>query len=101
MLREQDLPEFCRNLLNTLREQTNAQIAAIYLLDEEQNDLVHFDSIGLSEQCRHTFSVADLEGEFGPALATCGIQHLTDISEDTRFTLRTVSSKLLPQVARA
>lgn len=97
MLREEELRPFCRSLLKSLMEQTDSQIGAVYLLDDQKTDFQHFESVGLSNPGRQSFSAQKLEGEFGAALATGQIQRVTDIPADTRFCFHTVSADISPR----
>lgn len=97
MLREDDLKPFCRDLLSALLEHTGSQLGAVYLLNEEKTDFVHFESIGLSADARTSFRASQGEGEFGAAIASKNIQRITDIPEDTHFTLLTVTGEIRPR----
>jgi signal transduction histidine kinase/CheY-like chemotaxis protein/HAMP domain-containing protein len=97
MLREEGLRSFCQKLLKTLLQHTGSQIGAVYLLNEQKTSFEHFESIGLNAEGRASFSVAQLEGEFGSALATRKIQRVADIPADTVFTFSTVSGDLRPK----
>ena len=97
MLREEELRPFCRSLLKSLMEQTDSQIGAVYLLNDEKTDFQHFESVGISNPGRQSFSAQELEGEFGAALVTGQIQRVTDIPADTRFRFHTVSADISPR----
>ena len=97
MLREDEAHGFCRELLKALLAHTDSQMGAVYLLNEAKSELVHFESIGLDENGRASFSVTGLAGELGAALATRKIQRITDIPTETRFTFTAVSGKMLPR----
>lgn len=97
MLAEEDLQCFCRELLKSLLEHTESQVGAIYLLNSEQSEFHLFQSIGLGEGGRGSFSATALEGEFGAALATGRIQRISDIPVDTRFTFQAVSGRFVPR----
>jgi signal transduction histidine kinase/CheY-like chemotaxis protein/HAMP domain-containing protein len=97
MLREDDLKPFCRGLLSALLEHTGSQVGAVYLLNEQKKDFEHFESIGLTQDARSSFRVTQGEGEFGAALASRNIQRISDIPEDTRFTLLTVTGEIRPR----
>ena len=89
MLRETELRSFCRELLKDLLRHTGSQIGAVYLLNPQKTEFEHFESIGLAAGGRASFFATEPEGEFGAALATGQIQHITGIPEDTRFTFAT------------
>lgn len=97
MLEEDELNPFCRELLKALLQQTGSQVAAIYLLDDQKNTFVHFESIGMAADKRISFSATNCEGEFGAALATLQIQHIKDIPDDSIFGFSTVSGDFRPK----
>lgn len=97
MLREDELRSFCKELLTVLLQYTDSQIGAVYLLHSEKAEFSVFESIGLSDSGRRPFSAEIHEGEFGLALVTRQIQRITDISDETRFSLSTVSGDIRPR----
>ncbi|HET6556739.1 MAG TPA: response regulator [Prolixibacteraceae bacterium] len=97
MLREDDAHEFCHALLTSLLEYTGAQMGAFYLLNVEKKAFHHFESVGMNNEERKSFSALDFEGEFGAALASGQLQHISGIPEDTHFVFSTVSGKLIPR----
>ncbi len=97
LLREEELPAFCRELLKALLAHTGAQVGAIYFLNAEQTAYEHFDSIGLGTGARAAFSAADLEGELGAAVATRRIAHISDIPANSRFAFSGVSGVFQPR----
>ena len=97
MLSENDAHKFSHALLSSLLEQTNSQMGAIYFLNDDKTVFEHFECIGMDMEGCKPFSAIHFEGEFGAALSTQKIQHITSIPEDTRFTFHTVSGKFLPR----
>jgi signal transduction histidine kinase/DNA-binding response OmpR family regulator/CHASE3 domain sensor protein len=97
MLRETELPTFCRELLKKLLQHTGSQIGAVYLLNPQKTEFEPFESIGLAAGGHASFSSTEPEGEFGAALASGQIQHITDIPEDTRFTFAAVGGDFKPR----
>ncbi|MCX6699579.1 MAG: response regulator [Methanomicrobiales archaeon] len=97
MLREEELSSFCRELLVTLARFTRSQVGAVYLLNPKKSEFVLFESIGLSHAGRASFSAVEQEGEFGAALATRRIQHITEIPGDTPFVFSAVVGDMRPQ----
>ena len=96
-LSEEKLHLFCRDLLVVLMQYTDSQVGVIYFLNAQKTEFSLFESIGLSASARPSFSATMYEGEFGAALATRQIQHITDIPEDTVFILSTVSGDIRPK----
>ena len=97
MLREEELPSFCRELLAVLLTFTGSQVGAVYLLNPEKSGFVLFESVGLQDSRRASFSVMGREGEFGAALSTRQIQHIREIPIDTRFIFSTVIGDMMPR----
>lgn len=97
MLGEEDARKFFRKTINTLSRYTNSQVAAVYLLNAQNDQFEHFESIGLDEKGRAVFDRDSLEGEFGASLASGRYTHIKDIPEDSRFEFYTVSGKFMPK----
>lgn len=97
MLSVDDAKEFFRETLNALATHTGSQIAAIYLLSDDKKTFQHFESTGMDDNARQSFEADNFEGEFGAALSTRKLQHIQNISEDTRFVFCSVSGKFVPR----
>lgn len=97
MLSEDDAHRFCHVVLSRLLEHTESQLGAVYLLNNEKTEFNHFECIGMSPDGCKPFSAVLFEGEFGAALASKKLQHITGIPEDSNFTFSTVSGKFVPR----
>jgi PAS domain S-box-containing protein len=97
MLSEDDARRFSHALLTSLLAQTGAQTGAVYLLNDAKTTFDHFECIGLSPDGCQPFSAIHFEGEFGPALASKKMQHITHIPDDTRFKFSTVLGTFTPR----
>lgn len=97
MLKEDNLPQFCDELLKQLTLMTYSEIGAVYLRNDVDNCFSHFASIGVGADVRSSFSIKTREGEFGLAIATGKMQHITDIPEDSAFVFNTVSGSFKPR----
>lgn len=97
MLGINDAVPFFQATLSALAENSGSQMAAVYLLSIDQKTFEHFASIGLDEGGRVSFAAETYEGEFGPALASKKIQHITNIPADTRFRFSAVSGQFTPR----
>ena len=97
MLSEYDVKKFFQATLNALAVHTGSQMAAIYLLSDDKKTFHHFESIGLDDQARLSFSADSYEGEFGAVLHSRKFQHLKQINESTRFVFYTVGGKFIPR----
>lgn len=97
MMSEELARSFFKKLLPALSEDTNSQMAAVYILSEDKKHFEHYESIGLADEARLSFGVDSFQGEFGPVLATRSIQFIKRIPIDTRFVFQTVSGKFIPR----
>lgn len=97
MLSVEDAKEFFRTTLDALATHTGSQMAAIYLLSDDKKTFVHLESMGMDDNARQSFAADSVEGEFGSVLSTRKLQHIQNISEDTRFVFHTVSGKFIPR----
>jgi signal transduction histidine kinase/CheY-like chemotaxis protein/HAMP domain-containing protein len=97
MLSEDDAHKFSHALLNSLLEQTNSQMGAVYFLNDKKTEFERFECLGMDSEGCKPFSAVHFEGEFGPALSTQKLQYITEIPEDTRFSFHTVAGKFAPR----
>lgn len=97
MLRIQDLDEFFLSTLLSLSQNTNAQMAAVYLLSPDKKTFEHYKSIGMGDNIKQSFGVDNLEGEFGSTIFTKNYQVLEIMPDDNRFEFYTVSGKFIPR----
>ncbi len=97
MLQEEEADRFCQNVLNHLLHETDAQLGAVYLLNEQTSTFEPFVSVGMEVEGCRPFSATNLEGEFGKALAEKKWQHITRIPDDSRFVFSGVSGSFQPR----
>lgn len=97
MLKEEAAREFFKSTLGSLAMQTNAQMAAVYLLGENKKAFIHFESVGMNEHAKKTFILNSMEGEFGQAVFQRKPQIITNIPSDTTFLFNTVNGKFVPR----
>lgn len=97
MLSEDDTKLFFQKTLHAISQHTNSQIAAVYLLSDDQKTYEHFESIGLDRNARQSFTAEHFEGEFGAVLSSHKVHHIKNIPEDTRFAFHTISGKFIPR----
>lgn len=97
MLSEDDARKFFSTTLSTLAEHTGSHMAAVYLLSDDTKSYNHFASFGLDDSAKQSFSAASPEGEFGAALSAGKIQHIKNISAESRFIFHTVTGTLIPR----
>jgi len=96
MLSKYEAKEFFRETLHALASHTGSQMAAVYLLSDDKKAFEHFESLGVDDNARQSFDAHTFEGEFGTAISSHQVQHIKNISADTRFTFHTVSGKFIP-----
>jgi signal transduction histidine kinase/DNA-binding response OmpR family regulator/HAMP domain-containing protein len=96
MLSEDDAKNFFQSTLQIMMDQTGSQMAAAYLLSDDKKHYEHFESIGIDDDAKKSFSASGHEGEFGAAVSTHKIQHLKNVPEATRFLYNTVKGKFIP-----
>jgi signal transduction histidine kinase/CheY-like chemotaxis protein len=97
MLSKYDARKFFQGTLGALAEHTESQIAAVYLLSNDQKNFDHFESIGMGNLAKGSFAADCFEGEFGAALLSHKFQYIQNIPEDTRFVFHTVNGKFIPR----
>ena len=98
MLVEDNSHRFFRELLPVLSEQTNSQIAAVYLLTDEKDKYVHYESVGMTNDAyNQVFNAKTLPGEFGAVIMSHKINHVKSIPIDTLFSFQTVSGNVIPR----
>lgn len=97
MLRIQDLDEFLLSTLLSLSQNTDAQMAAVYLLSPDKKTFEHYKSIGMGDNIKQSFGVDNLEGEFGATIFTKNYQVLEIMPDENRFEFYTVSGKFIPR----
>jgi len=96
MLNANEETTFFKILLQSLAGSTSAHMGAIYLYYEDKKSLEYLDSFGLNEKCRQTFGLEPPQGEFGAAIISGKIQHITTVPNNTRFEFLTVGGKFIP-----
>ena len=96
MLSENEPKKYFNKTLTILAEETGSQMAAIYLLQEDKLHYKLYDSIGFENNARQSFNAENLEGEFGKAIITHRVQHITSILENNTFVFNTVGGTFVP-----
>ena len=96
MLKEDEAHIFFREFLYGLAEQTGAQVAAIYLISEDQEEYVLFESLGMEGNAKTSFKAKSLEGEFGAAVLSKKVHYSKHIPSYARFTFHVTNGKFAP-----
>jgi len=97
MLSEEESHRFCHKLLSALLQDTWSQMGAVYFLNEDETIFEYFECIGMIGAACKSFSATKYEGEFGQALVTREMQHITKIPVDSIFTFATVTGIFKPR----
>lgn len=92
-----NLEDFGQRLILKLLNISGSSLAAFYLLNEKGNLFEPLASIGLEPRLQEPFDALKYEGEFGRALITREIAHLSPIPDDTIFTLKTFAGTAHPK----
>ncbi len=91
MTNQDSLRLFCQELLKGLMLESNSQMGAVYFKNEQNQFFEPYESAGFKHDQLCSFSASAKEGEFGTALVTETVQHLTDIPSDSQIIFSTVS----------
>lgn len=97
MMEQNELHPFCKNLLINLKNTTESQVGAIYLLNENTSMFEHIESIGMDRKNIRAFSADSAEGQFGAVISEKKIQRITEIPADSFFSFPTISGSFLPR----
>ncbi|MCX6307980.1 MAG: HAMP domain-containing protein, partial [Bacteroidia bacterium] len=97
MLSENDTRAFFQSTLTSLLKLTDSQMAAIYLVADDQKTLELYESIGLNDNLRKTFDLSRFEGEVGAAISTHKVQHIKTLKKDEPFVFETVCGSIKPR----
>ena len=97
MSKEEEAHSFFRVTTAKILELTEAQVAAVYLLEEDKLHLKLFESIGSGSELRERFSIEKFEGEFGLSLLNQSVHHFKDLNHISGFDFHTSSQIYYPQ----
>lgn len=81
MVLQDDAKEFFKLTLQRIMENTNSQIAAVYILNEQKFGFQLYFSIGMDQASKDYFSMDDFEGEFSIPTITKKINHIKDLAQ--------------------
>lgn len=84
-------------VLGIMMKLTNAQVGAVYLLNNQKSHFEKTESIGMESANKTTFSASDFEGEFGVALASKKVELIKNIPIETTHTLAAVTGDFRPK----
>lgn len=97
MSKEEEVHGFFRHTAARLLELTEAQIAAVYLADDDKHQLRLFEQIGTGEELKKQYSIEKFEGEFGLSLINNKVHHFTNLKHESGLMFHTSSSSYQPQ----
>ena len=93
-----DTSEFTAAIVERLVSCTGSSMGAVYLREENGDPAFRpAATLGVDIAKLEEFDVEEREGEFGAAVATGEIVHLTEVPQDTTFILKTVVGNALPR----
>ncbi len=96
MLKEDDAHAFFQKFLGALARQTGSQMASVYLLSNNREEYVLFESLGMEGNAQKSFDARSLEGEFGAAILSQKVQ-LSIIPQDAPFYFHVTNGKFAPK----
>lgn len=96
LLKEEPKP-FFSDLLASMAQLTGAQMAGVYLLDDEKKHYRHYDSIGFSTGAKTSFSAQSPWGEFGLALASGEVQQINNLGVNSMLRYETLEGNAIPR----
>ena len=76
MLSENEAKPFMQQLLSSLANFTDSQMASVYLLSDDEQQFKLFESLGLNDEAPTFFSAIKPQGEFAKVLNTYEIHHV-------------------------
>ncbi len=96
LMSEDDAGPFFNKSISKLAELTGSQMAAVYLLSDDEQTFEYFASTGLDAGTRKSFDAAHTEGEFGLAVTSGKMVHINNIQRNTNFIFNTVTGNFIP-----
>lgn len=97
LTRENELHPFCIVMLSALINTTRAEVAAIYMLNEQQKEFEPFESLGLETENFNSFAVKNLANKKCKALVNSKSINISKIPSDTLNCFKTLVSDYIPQ----
>ncbi len=96
MLSENEAKPFMQQLLSSLANFTDSQMASVYLLSDDEQQFKLFESLGLNDEAPTFFSAIKPQGEFAKVLNTYEIHHLKEVAQSSKMCFKTVSGAFMP-----
>ena len=97
MLANDELPSFCRSVLEVILDKTNSNLGAIYLLNEETSMFEPYFSCGFTSEKLKSFAADVNEGEFGSLILSKKMIKVTHIPDDSVFVYSTIAGTIKPK----
>ena len=97
LTRENELRPFCFEMLNALIKITRAEVAAIYLLNEKQNELEPFEALGLQTENFKSIAVDNKADKQYAALLNATSISISKTPSDSISTFKTLVSDYDPR----
>lgn len=97
MLSQDNAEQFGVRLISSLMERMDAQMGALYLLNEAKSEYHRFVSVGMNTEEDKPLYSKDLNGLFGMTLSTGKLQHIKQIPESSTLYFSTPAGRLKPK----
>jgi signal transduction histidine kinase/DNA-binding response OmpR family regulator/CHASE3 domain sensor protein len=97
MLVHDNLADFCSSVAGAMMVQTNSNLVAVFLLNDNKTLFEPYFSCGFNHANLHSFSSESNEGEFGRMLAFKKMVTVTQIPDDSIFVYSTVAGDIRPK----
>lgn len=97
MIGKENMKDFSDSILKELLDLTSANMGTFFILNELNSEFEHLTSIAANKELLKPFRAENPQGEFGSVIAEMDIIHLKSISENTKYTYKTVAGEVLPK----
>jgi signal transduction histidine kinase/CheY-like chemotaxis protein/HAMP domain-containing protein len=97
MLANDELPSYCRSVVDILLLKTKSNLGAIYFLDEKTAMFQPYFSCGFTSEKLKSFAADTNEGEFGAVLIGKKLVRVTSIPDDSFFLYSTIAGTIKPR----
>ncbi|NQV38630.1 MAG: response regulator [Candidatus Marinimicrobia bacterium] len=97
LIKHGSLNDLSNNLIQVITKQSNSQMGALYLMNDDSNVFEPIAATGYDINKLANFYINMSDGEFGRALSTKKISHIKDIPENTNFVFKAVAGTVFPR----
>lgn len=97
MLSQDNADKFGERLISSLMERMDAQMGALYLLNDDKTGYQRFVSVGMSIEDDKPILIKDFNGVFGMTISTGKMQHIKQIPDSNVQLLSTPAGQIKPK----